>query len=78
MREYLGDYHDISWNTIRKMNKWLDKSTKNNNKKWSLENGRLYLVDKPRLEHTKLSMSDHRIINSQLSKYGCNIEDVGK
>ena len=47
MREYLGYYPNISWLTIRKMNIWLDSSMKNNNKKWCLEYGKLYLVDKP-------------------------------
>ena len=46
MKLYLGYYDKLSYSTILDMNFWLDSVMSNNKKKYSLENGKLYLEDK--------------------------------
>ena len=46
MKEYLGTYDDLTWSKVMDLNFWLNNSIRNNQKEYSLENGKLYLQDK--------------------------------
>ena len=76
MREYLGTYEELTWNQIRKLNQWLESSMKTNKKRYMLNDGKLFLVDKSPVP--QLSRHDYARIKKDMKAFGCNAQDVGR